>query len=358
MAFPVKISEDEKENNGFLNGIKNFWNSITGTTSKEIAEKNFNLQQEQFDYQKQLNELLMEREDTAYQRAVKDAQAAGLSAQGIAGANSSALAAGEAPQLNDYASTNFQNGLNLLNSLTQFENNIQQNIISRKRAEADIRKTNAETADIEARTDLFNYQVPFLKIFTDYDYLDKTNRNNFYRKYNSFTGATPFNDYAINTNASREDYANLIRTNEFNNLGLLFSLVSDLGKDLGFNNIYDVKDTLQSVPKVFNNFKDVITDIPIVANNTITLPTKNSTNTDVYKIKGTKHPLAGELYKVQRQFNKMNNTKFRLDFIRDSKMSQRGVLKLYNKKTGKYEAPDFIDLQSINRYLNYGSVKY
>lgn len=40
---------------------------------------------EQFDYNKQLNQQIMEREDTAYQRAVADAKAAGLSPLTVAG---------------------------------------------------------------------------------------------------------------------------------------------------------------------------------------------------------------------------------------------------------------------------------
>lgn len=259
--------------NPFIGTLKDelidFWNNFSGKTSKEIAEKNFNLQQEQFDYQKKLNDILMEREDTAYQRAVKDAQSAGLSAQGIAGSSSSALSSGNAPQINDYASNDYQNGLNLLNSLTQFENNIQQNIISRKRAEADIRKTNAETADIEARTDLFNYQLPYLKVFTDFDFTDRNNKNNYLSKYGSFTGANPYQEYALIKGLNNNQYADIIRTNEFDKIGMIFSIIQDLGKGLGINNIKDVKDTLNTMPKLFNNFDSLN---PILSNNNIVLP--------------------------------------------------------------------------------------
>lgn len=249
-------------------GLTDFWNNISGRTSKEIAEKNFNMQQEQFDYQKQLNELMMEREDTAYQRAVTDARAAGLSALSVNGGSSSAAGtSAPAPQINDYAQNQYTNGLNLLNSLTQFENNLQQQIINKKRAEAEINKTNAETRDIEAKTDLFIYQLPYLKIFTDYDYTDRTNKNNFFKAFGGFSGANPYQEYSILKNLSTNQYANVIRTNEFDKIGMLFSIVQDLGKGLGFNNMTDVMDNLNKLPKIFNGFDGIN-----LSNNQLNIP--------------------------------------------------------------------------------------
>lgn len=249
-------------------GLTDFWNNISGRTSKEIAEKNFNMQQEQFDYQKQLNELMMEREDTAYQRAVTDARAAGLSALSVNGGSSSAAGtSAPAPQINDYAQNQYTNGLNLLNSLTQFENNLQQQIINKKRAEAEINKTNAETRDIEAKTDLFTYQLPYLKIFTDYDYTDRTNKNNFFKAFGGFSGANPYQEYSILKNLSTNQYANVIRTNEFDKIGMLFSIIQDLGKKFGINKMSDVEDTLNKMPKIFNGFDDIN-----LSNNQLNIP--------------------------------------------------------------------------------------
>lgn len=71
----------------------------TNALNKEIADKNLQLQQNQFDYQKALNERQMQREDTAYQRTVSDMRAAGLSPLTMTGTNSSSpLTSAEAPQ--------------------------------------------------------------------------------------------------------------------------------------------------------------------------------------------------------------------------------------------------------------------
>lgn len=52
---------------------------------KEYAEKNYQAQQEAFLYQKQENDLMREREDTSFQRQVKDLTAAGLSPLAVSG---------------------------------------------------------------------------------------------------------------------------------------------------------------------------------------------------------------------------------------------------------------------------------
>lgn len=69
---------------------------------KTIADRNFGLQQEQFDYQKQLNATQMEREDNAMQRKIADYGAAGLSPlaaiDGSQGAAANPLTSSDAPQ--------------------------------------------------------------------------------------------------------------------------------------------------------------------------------------------------------------------------------------------------------------------
>lgn len=68
--------------------------------NKQIAQQNFDLSKEQFQYQARLNQIQMDREDTAFQRQVSDLKAAGLSPLMVAGngASSSPLTSAQAPQ--------------------------------------------------------------------------------------------------------------------------------------------------------------------------------------------------------------------------------------------------------------------
>lgn len=58
---------------------------VNAYTSSKWARKNLNFQKQQFRYQQSMNQLQMQREDSAYQRAVNDAQAAGLSPLAVSG---------------------------------------------------------------------------------------------------------------------------------------------------------------------------------------------------------------------------------------------------------------------------------
>ena len=64
----------------------------------KTAQQNLAMQQQQFEYQQQLNNLQMEREDTAWQRSVADMQKAGLSPLNASASQTSGLTAGTAPQ--------------------------------------------------------------------------------------------------------------------------------------------------------------------------------------------------------------------------------------------------------------------
>ena len=63
--------------------------NATNATNKAIADQNLGFQQQSLDYQKALNQQIMEREDTAYQRTVEDMRAAGLSPLSMQNTNGS-----------------------------------------------------------------------------------------------------------------------------------------------------------------------------------------------------------------------------------------------------------------------------
>lgn len=74
---------------GVINGASTIGNGIVGLINnkynKEQNEWNKKFAREQFDYQKQLNQILMDREDNAVQRRAADMQAAGISKNLAAG---------------------------------------------------------------------------------------------------------------------------------------------------------------------------------------------------------------------------------------------------------------------------------
>lgn len=67
--------------------------------NQRVADRNYDWQKTQWEYQKELNNLAMQREDTAYSRAVQDLKNAGLSPLMLSsGAGAQALNSGIAPQ--------------------------------------------------------------------------------------------------------------------------------------------------------------------------------------------------------------------------------------------------------------------
>lgn len=85
--------------------------------NQELNEESLALSREEFDYQKQLNSALMAREDNSYQRAVSDAQSAGLSplvVSGTGGSGSGGSVSGFSGQPSTYAMQPFQMETNSL----------------------------------------------------------------------------------------------------------------------------------------------------------------------------------------------------------------------------------------------------
>lgn len=133
---------------GLLSGVSSLVGStISSNTAKEIAQANL-------DYQKEYNQQVFEREDTAYQRAVADAQAAGLSplvAAGVSAGQSGGVAS--APQYNsDEASIQMQGYQGVAQAMQQISNmSAQANLVQSQAElnEANAGKARRETADID-----------------------------------------------------------------------------------------------------------------------------------------------------------------------------------------------------------------
>lgn len=249
-----RISSDWNDFKSFFgsigSGLSDLWNNITGKTSRELAEKNFNLQQQQFDYQKQLNDLTMEREDTAYQRAVKDANAAGLSSLSVgSGASAASQTSASAPQINDYAGDQFMRGMNMLNAVTSFQNNITQQILSAKRAEAEISNINSRTANQNLNNDLLSFMLPSQKDLFNLETADKKRMFQFYSDYGLFSGADPYEKYSMLNHLSSSQYSDTIFSNQFNKIGLLTGLIGKFASSISNGKIDSVDDLVNSAGK-------------------------------------------------------------------------------------------------------------
>lgn len=82
----------EFQKNAFL--YSTILNMQKSASEQSNADRSYNFQREQFEYQKGLNQTLMNREDTQYQRTVKDMQAAGINPIIMNGASTNVLSSG------------------------------------------------------------------------------------------------------------------------------------------------------------------------------------------------------------------------------------------------------------------------
>lgn len=125
---------------------------------RDIAEANLAQQNKEWEYQKELNQLTMEREDNAVQRRVNDLKAAGLSPTLAAGsaAGSSVMKAGSAPQMDATFAQNMQtaaqNRFDRKMKAIETGISIQSNLANISKTIADARKANAEANATEQST--------------------------------------------------------------------------------------------------------------------------------------------------------------------------------------------------------------
>lgn len=119
MALPIALGLALGAFGGIANLIQNKQNA---DRQAEIADQNYAMQYDQNMYQRQLNELTMQREDNAVQRRVDDLMAAGIDPSLAAGsaASSSGFSAGPAPQQEFVAKTDAYGLLQAMQMTEQF----------------------------------------------------------------------------------------------------------------------------------------------------------------------------------------------------------------------------------------------
>lgn len=147
---------------------------------------NYNQQSKQFEYQKELNKLQMQREDTQYQRTVNDMRVAGLSPLAMQGLNSSApLTSAPAPQ---FDSQSLPDILGMAGQISQIRN-------ANKLAEEDVRSKKLDnlfkSMDMQNQFDMSKARV----ISMLYDNMDKRSRAVYNATYGLNSGMTPNERY-------------------------------------------------------------------------------------------------------------------------------------------------------------------
>lgn len=139
-----------------IGGVGNFATGIANTiVGSKYAKKNYELQRDMANYQKELNRTLMEREDNAVQRRSADIKAAGgnpalaymngVSAAGAGGSVSS-------PNAPQYDTKAIQAGISQLGSGFTTVAQIEANILANKQRKAEIEKVDADVSKTKAET--------------------------------------------------------------------------------------------------------------------------------------------------------------------------------------------------------------
>lgn len=136
-------------------GVGQMVNGIASNAINAIqGEKNLQFQYDNLEYQKQLQQQIFDREDTSYQRTVKDMKNAGLSPLSMSSTNNSGQAIStQAPQ-NTYVAdaTSFNAGMQTISQIGESINNAE-------KTKAEIDNINAQTKN----TDIQNqYQAQLL----------------------------------------------------------------------------------------------------------------------------------------------------------------------------------------------------
>lgn len=139
-----------------IGGIGNFATGIANTVvGSKYAKKNYELQRDMANYQKELNRTLMEREDNAVRRRAADIQAAGGNPalaymNGVSGAGAGgSVSSPKAPQ---YDTSAMQQGISQLGAGFSSISQIEANILANKQRKAEIERVDADVSKTKAET--------------------------------------------------------------------------------------------------------------------------------------------------------------------------------------------------------------
>lgn len=200
-------------------GISSVWNTITGANNtastnntnmkiailnalqqQEANNKNLAFQRDQLEYQKALNELIMQREDTAYQRTVEDMRNAGLNPLMMSGTNGSGGTVQAPEALNTQASQlnynekpylpNLQIGnlasevFGTLNEMQNYE--IGRDFQRQQKAQADIAETDAKEKELTLWNKIWSSNSDRMK--KDWELKDFMRNMIFNQEYGIFNG--------------------------------------------------------------------------------------------------------------------------------------------------------------------------
>lgn len=201
----------------FVSGMTNLSAvKATNDLNKEVSEKNLAFQRENLEYQKDLQQQIFEREDTAYQRKVNDLIAAGINpAVAASGSGSNAGSVVNTQALHNdmkYQAPQFNFGsvIDTLKSLKQIASIDEQTNVAKQQAEyiASLKKK----ADAETN-----------KIVFDNDFFSKTKEDRLKK-------------FAFETDILQYQKDMLSRQNDLNKIGYNFALGNSVMNNFSHSN--------------------------------------------------------------------------------------------------------------------------